>query len=196
MEKMRTLAIFTILSLMVTGAAFAGIPSASTSTVEREGQGTPDCNPDAAVVCPLSDAGLVYVTVTVRNVYGDPLPGKIVDCYSIVVSGGPFCFCPGEDPQQSTTDVNGQAFFSFTDFGGCGDLQFGAECEGVVFTPSPSIFVLSPDGNGDCVVNLTDFIAFAGVYNTVFPCFDFNCDGIVNLTDFIFFAGHYNHACP
>ncbi len=189
------LAIGLIAILLVAGTAFAGIPSASTSTVEREGQGTPECNPDVAVICPASDMGQVYVTVTVRNVYGDPLADKVVNCYPSVVSGG-FCFCPGEDSKQDTTDSNGQVFFTFSDFGGCGDLEFGADCEGVVFNPSATIYIASPDNNGDCTVGLPDFISFAGVYQTADACSDFNCDGTVGISDFIIFAGHYNHTCP
>ena len=85
--------------------------------------------------------GLVEVTVTVRNIYGDPLPGKTVTCYANVVSGGPFCFCPGEDPQVGVTDVNGEVVFIYHDFGGCGNLEWYADCEGVVLGPSGTIYI-------------------------------------------------------
>ena len=194
---MRVLLVVTavVLSLTLAGAAFAGIPSASTSTVERVPQGTA-CDPfDIAVVCPASDLGTIMVTVTVRNVYGDPLPGISVTCTATPVTGV-FCFCPGENPQSGITDINGQCFFYFTDFGGCGDLQFDAVADGVPLNPSPTIYVASVDTNGDCQVNLTDFIYFAASYQTVDPCCDYNCNGIVDLPDFITFAGHYTHACP
>ncbi len=192
---MKKLSILTmvVLALLMSGVAFAGIPSASTSTVEREGQGIGPCNPDVTVICPASDMGSVLVTVTVRNVYGDPLPDKVVTCYP-TTSG--FCFCPGEDSKQDTTDSNGQVFFTFSDFGGCGDLEFGAECEGVVFNPAPTIYIASPDDNADCEVTLLDFADFAGAYGTSDPCFDYDCDGTVALTDFADFAGHYAHTCP
>ncbi len=195
---MRTLliSILAVLSLAVATAASAGIPSASTSTVVAVGELTPTCNPNTAVVCPASDMGRVKVTVTVRNIYGDPLPGKIVNCYAIPVTGGPFCFCPGEDPQTGTTDINGEAIFYYTDFGGCGDMQWGADSEGIVFNPSNIIFIASPDNNGDCIVNLVDFVNFASAYLTADPCCDYNCDGIVDLVDFVTFASHYLHACP
>jgi hypothetical protein len=175
--------------------ASASVPSASTSTVECEVQGISDCVPNSAVVCPASDIDLIHVTVTVRNVYGDPLPGKTVDCYAIEVSGD-FCWCPGESLQTDVTDANGQAFFDFTDFGGCGFLQFGATCESVVFNPCAQIFVASPDINADCVVDLSDFAEFASFYFGTEPCCDYNCDGVVDLSDFAFFAAHYFHACP
>jgi hypothetical protein len=194
-RKMKVLAVTVVLSLVLAGAAFAGIPSASTSTVEREGQGTPGCNPDVAVICPFSDLGTVMVTVTVRNVYGDPLPGIAVTCTATPVTGT-FCFCAGENPQNGTTDINGQCVFYFTDFGGCGDLQFDAVAAGVPLNPSPTIYIASVDTNGDCVCNLTDFIYFASVYQTPDTCCDYDCSGLVDLPDFITFASHYNHACP
>jgi hypothetical protein len=189
-------AALSILSLAFVGAASAGIPSASTSTVVAVASGNPDCNPGTAVICPASDMGQIDVTVTVRNIYGDPLPGKTVTCYANVVSGGPFCFCPGEDPQVGVTDANGEVVFVYHDFGGCGELNWYADCEGVVLGPSGTIYIASPDNNGDCVVNLVDFGNFAGVYLGADACSDYNCDGIVNLIDFGIFAGHYLHACP
>ncbi|MGD9140018.1 MAG: hypothetical protein PVJ42_00620 [bacterium] len=175
--------------------ASASVPSASTSTVECVVRGISDCVPTSAVICPASDIDTIGVTVTVRNVYGDPLPGKTVDCYAIEVSGT-FCWCPGESLQTDVTDANGQAFFDFTDFGGCGNVQFGATCESVVFSPCAAIFVASPDMDGDCDVDLTDFAMFAAIYNTTDPCGDFNCNGTVDLGDFALFAAHYTHACP
>ena len=194
---MRTLCIsvLVVLSLAFATVASAGIPSASTSTVVAVGEGSGACDPNTGVVCPASDMGWIRITVTVRNIYGDPLPGKIVNCYAIPLPG-PFCFCPGEDPQSGTTDANGEVDFYYTDFGGCGNIQWGADCEGVVFNPSNIIYIASPDNNADCIVNLIDFGNFAAAYFTANPCHDFNCDGIVNLVDFGIFATHYFHACP
>jgi hypothetical protein len=193
---MKVFALLVVLSLAFVGAASAGIPSASTSTVERVGEGTPTCNPDTAVVCPASDMGWVKVTVTVRNIYGDPLPDETVTCTAVPVAPAVMCFCPGENPQVGVTDENGVVVFYFTDFGGCGDLEFYAECQGVVLGPSPPIYIASPDNNGDCVVNLVDFGNFATGYFTSEACHDYNCDGIVDLVDFGIFATHYLHTCP
>ena len=195
---MRTLliSVLAVLSLALVTVASAGIPSAGTSTVVAVGELTPTCNPNTAVVCPASDMGRVKITVTVRNIYGDPLPGKLVNCYAIVVSGGPFCFCPGEDPQSGTTDGSGVIDFYYHDFGGCGELQWGADCDGVVFTPSNIIYIASPDNDGSCVVGLVDFGNFAGSYLTGDPCCDYDCSGLVDLIDFGTFANHYLHSCP
>ncbi|HVP58906.1 MAG TPA: hypothetical protein VMU02_12495, partial [bacterium] len=140
-----------ILALTVASVSFAGVPSASTSTVERAGQGTPACNPDKAVVCPKGDMGSVLVTVTVRNVYGDPLSGKTVNCQAVPVTGT-FCFCTGQTPQSGVTNGSGVVQFTFIKFGGCGTIHFTADCEGVSFNASPTITIVSPDNNGTCSV--------------------------------------------
>jgi hypothetical protein len=149
------------------------------------------------VVCPESDLGWVKITVTVRNIYGDPLPGKIVNCYAMPVTGT-FSFATGEDPQSGTTNVNGEVVFYYTDFGGCGDIQWGADCEGVVFNPSNIIYVASPDNDGDCLVGLIDFGYFAAAFLVIpaDPCCDYDCDGLVGLIDFGVFAAHFLHVCP
>ena len=77
----------------------------------------------------------------------------------------------------------------------CG-LEFQATASGVVLGPSNRIITASPDTNADCVVNLSDFIYFAGVYQSDDCCCDFDCNGVVNLSDFITFASHYQHRCP
>lgn len=193
---MRMLGLVCLAVVLFAGAAMAGVPSANTSTVERAGQGTPPCNPNAAVVCPFGDLGSVLVTVTVRNVYGDPLPGKTVNCQAQVVTGT-FCFCPGESPQTGVTDLNGQAFFTFNNFGGCGDLQFGADCEGVVFIPSSTIYIASPDNNGTCNVDALDLSVFGVNYGVSgVPCHDYNCDGTIDALDLSVFGASYGHACP
>ena len=143
----------------------------------------------------MGDLGSVLVTVTVRNVYGDVLPGKTVNCQAQVVTGT-FCFCAGETPQTGVTDLNGQAFFTFNNFGGCGDLQFGADCEGVVFIPSTTIYIASPDNSGSCVVDAIDLSVFGTNYGGTGACHDYNCDGVIDAIDLSVFGTSYGHACP
>ena len=66
---------------------------------------------------------------------------------------------------------------------------------GVAPVTSVPVLMISPDINGDCIVNLVDFGLFAANYLTTFVCCDFNCDGMVNLVDFALFAMHFTHWC-
>lgn len=186
--------------VLLAGAAYAGVPCAGTSTVVA----TPDCG----AYCPASDMDTVTVTVCVRDCYGTPLPGVWVVVDPIIVPGvgdPGHCFCPGEAPDSCLTDIAGCCFVTFSDFGGCntksgdgGDcgLEFSAVSEGVELGPSNRITTASPDADANCIVNLQDFIFFAGVYLGDECCADYDCNGVVNLQDFIAFAGHYLHACP
>jgi hypothetical protein len=106
-----------------------------------------------------------------------------------------FCFCAS--PQTvGPTDVTGVTTASYDEFGGCGDIQFLATIGTVTAGPSVAITIGSPDGDGNCAVNLVDFGIFAGNYFTSASCSDYNCDGIVDLVDFGIFAAHYFHECP
>ena len=177
--------------VLLAGGAYAGVPCAGTSSVNAA--------PPCGAYCPESDMGIVTVTVVVRDCYGTILPGVEVLVEPIIVAGG-HCFCPGEEAKTCTTDVTGTCTVTFHNFGGCDGvdcgLEFQATAEGVVLGPSNRIITASPDTDASCVVDLTDFIYFAGVYQTTDCCCDFDCTGLVDLSDFIAFATHYQHRCP
>jgi hypothetical protein len=137
----------------------------------------------------------VNVTVVVRDCYGTPLQGQMVDVSPAGVAPAVFCFCDSVKTV-GPTDVTGTTVASYADFGGCGDLQFYATIGTVIAGPSPAITIGSPDNNGDCVVNLVDFGNFAGMFLGTSSCSDYNCDGVVNLVDFGIFAAHFLHVCP
>lgn len=179
-----------VVLLGISGMAFAGVPCAGTTTVVATGTGS--CAPDA-VVCPGGDLQAVDVLVTVRDCYGAPLAGLYVDVSPVGISGT-FCFCDSVKTV-GPTDVNGQTTATYTRFGGCGELSFQATIGTVVAGPSPAITIGSPDGSGDCIVDLVDFGKFANQYFTANTCSDYNCDGIVDLVDFGIFANHYFHDC-
>jgi hypothetical protein len=176
---------------LLAGAAYSGLPCAGTSTVTAYADG--DCGPDAAV-CPNGDYDTVTVYVTVRDCYGNPLDDRTVTVYPDSAAGE-FCFCVGCQTKVGVTDPNGDMSVRFARFGGCGNLAWYAQSEGVILGPSASIYIASFDNNGDCQVNLSDFINFANIYFTADECNDYNCDGTVNLSDFISFANHYFHVC-
>jgi hypothetical protein len=180
-----------VVLLGISGMAFAGVPCAGTTTVVATGTGI--CAPDA-VVCPGGDLQSVDVTVTVMDCYGAPLAGLYVDVSPAGVAPAVFCFCDSVKTV-GPTDALGQVTATFTRFGGCGSLTFFGTIGTVVAGPSPAITIGSPDGTGDCVVDLIDFGKFAVQYFTTNTCSDYNCDGVVDLIDFGIFAVHYFHDC-
>ncbi len=59
------------------------------------------------------------------------------------------------------------------------------------------ITVVSPDIDGDLVVDLVDFALFANTWppQPYFPSSDFNGDGVIDLIDLSLFARHFLHSC-
>jgi hypothetical protein len=91
----------------------------------------------------------------------------------------------------------GTVVFTVNHLGGCVNVTFTATTTtpGVPPVTSFPAPMISPDINGDCIVNLVDFGIFAVNYLTAWRCGDYNCDGIVNLIDFAVFAQHFLHWC-
>ena len=194
---MRILPVSTCVILLILSATSTGasVPEPDLPIVEVEAPGMP-C-PDVALACPGGCAdGAPLVTVTVIDMYGMPIPYAEVECAAIWSEPYVFCFCPGESVHVDSTGQDGVVRFVFNEFGGCGELAFRAECRGVVLYPAPTIYVCSPDCNGDCRVSLHDFAIFATYYLEAYACCDYDCDGLVTLTDFGTFASHYLHECP
>ncbi len=190
-----------VLATLLTGIAFAGLPCMGTSTVVATGNGSCAVIPGAAF-CPNGDMNVITVSVTLRDCYGTPLPGKDVIVWAY--ADDDFCYCPDGEPAPyqledtklvGPTDAAGTVTAEFKKIGGCGDMQFYATVDDIVLGPSNWMSIASPDNTSDCVVNLVDFGNFATNYNGTDPCSDFNCDGTVNLVDFGEFATHYNHDC-
>jgi hypothetical protein len=180
------------LLMLAAAVVQGGIPCPDLCTVEAVGDG--DVAPEAAV-CPQGDFDGVIVTVTAIDCLGEPVPGMEVTVYPDPDITG-FCFCPGEETKVDSTDLAGIMTVVFERFAGCGELRWYAEGRGVIMPASDPIFINSADfSNGDCQVNLSDFVYFAGRYQGADPCCDFNRDGSVSLTDFIGFAAHYGDAC-
>ena len=197
-KNMKCFALLVVLLLFASVVARADVPWPGTSTIELEAQGLTGCPPVSVAVCPAGDMDRIIVTVTVRNETGDPLPGMTVECWASHPSD-PFCFCVDDDPQTGDTDGEGVVQFVYDNFGGCSNIMFEAECEGVHLGFSTHMFVASVDfdgTSGDCQVGLADFAYFAQSFGGAGPCSDLDCDGLVGLADFAMFAAHFGHTCP
>ena len=55
--------------------------------------------------------------------------------------------------------------------------------------------VTHPGKAGDCDVDLSDFVVFAGDFLTGGYCHDYNCDNDIALPDLVFFSQHFLHSC-
>jgi hypothetical protein len=59
-----------------------------------------------------------------------------------------------------------------------------------------TVVILSPDFNGDSLVDREDSLIFAGDYGTSACRSDFDCSGTVDGPDWAVFSAHYGHGCP
>lgn len=183
--RILTAAVLAVLLCLVYGNACLAV------TATAAGTGTPGCNPGVAIICPAGDLGGIQVTAT-------EAPGYPVGTTITCTAGGPgLCICPNESPQTQTVPAgNPVVNFTFSREGGCGNISFTVVSTFSGAAPlTPVIFLASPDYNGDCQVNLSDFILFAQCFLAINPCCDYDCDGMVTLMDFITFAAHYLHWC-
>jgi hypothetical protein len=176
---------------LVSAACVAGIPVPPLCTIEASGSG--NCSPGAAV-CPEGDLDVVTVTAVFIDEYGMPVANQPVDIW-VDLEATEFRYCPLENLKTTVTNLDGEATATFGRFGGCGDLSFYAECLYVTIGPSDPVYIASVDHDGDLLVDINDFIDFAGAYLTTDPSCDYNCSGVVDLSDFMEFAEHYQHSC-
>lgn len=117
----------------------------------------------------------------------------------IWVSGdGELNICRDGSFADANTDENGRTTISGSIFGG--DHSENGVMVWVSGLPSISgpldLNFVSPDINGDLVVNLNDFSLFGQDYNSSARRSDVVPSGLVDLADFARFGQHYNESCP
>jgi hypothetical protein len=202
----RVIAVLMAGVLLMAGAAAAdvGIPDPELSTAEMATPG-----PHWVLVCPAGDGetldalpGDSDATITVHLVDHFMYPVGFfpaADLWLEIAPPGPLVVaCPGRMIADDMTDGYGVTTFS-------GPFQAGACGYGtmVVINGQPLVHpplelgFVSPDLDGDLVVDLTDVVQFATAYLHGYePCCDFYHDGALDLTDVILLAQHLTHACP
>ncbi len=157
---------------------------------------------DTLTVCPNADAETLQAEVIIWGSQIGPtvgIPPEMLECYP----QGQFAhFCQGEPLiVDGPTDATGRTTLTTAAIGGherC-DLVFALANSYLRFD-TLTVFLKSPDANGDGLVGVVDFADFAsGGYpsppNPYRWRYDFNVDGINNVTDYGFLAVHYDHEC-
>ena len=177
------------LVLVMATVAGAGIPDADASyvTLDNGGKGL--------TTCPLGDAGAYeYITVTALRTDLTPIQG--------IPSGSFFFTLTGTgsgnvsiNAVDAETDVSGNIRFEAQGTGTVlyGSLTIEVQIYTVVLSDSDLLWCNTYDYDDTGVVNLIDFVAFAGDYGGTNEQSDFDWNGVINLIDFVSFAGHYGH---
>ena len=167
------------------------------------------------LVCPAGDGPTLSsigatVSVTVLTCYcGDPLPGIPAEDFWIQQNNlAPQALCGGyrSSDADGASDLNGQATISGSIAAGgywpdalhvvAQGMAIGSGCNPDV---ALSLVLVSPDINGDLVVDILDVASFAEAFSggagTVDPRVDFDGNGQIDLVDLSLFAHHYYHRC-
>lgn len=189
---MKKLLLLALLSVCV-GAVGADVPDDANSTCEPwDTNGcvfvTPGCTANG------NDAGNDAVTVLVRNEFGDPIEGSVVE---IDFGDCPNLFICNPDGLTGTTNVAGMVVMN-PQVGGCDMCTVIVRADGVsicTYTPPDGVdpTVRSTDWDGSAAngqVTGADFGFFAAAFKTTQDeCANYNCDeGGVTGTDFAIFA--------
>jgi hypothetical protein len=166
------------------------------------------------MACPQGDADRLdangaTITVTVLDCGEIGIPGiPATDIWLMGCHSPGLVLCGGGDAinADSATNANGKTTISgWLSAGGCDSIGVYVLVQGVVIedaTCNPDclpIITVSPDINGDLVVDLIDLSEFSKSYTSpphqYLYCKDYNCDGVIDLIDFALFSQHYLHVC-
>jgi hypothetical protein len=158
---------------------------------------------EKAFVCPGVKEGspgdtceTAWVHVLLLDLYcQDPIPGAAV---SLVISST--CDSLLCTPVTAVTDEGGYAELHLR---GSVDASAGPGCCSVNYTITAMGYTirtgtldwLSPDLNGDGIVDALDVGILAGDFGTSACRSDFNCDGVVDEADLDILEQHYRHSC-
>lgn len=183
--------------LCIAAPAPAGIPcEILTAWVEGE--------PQFAVISPgggapsLTEQGIVIHVEIMDCTYTPIANFPFQDIWVSDIGNGELNICQGGSVADANTGEDGQTTISGHIFGGDhtenGTMVYvnGLQVEN---GPLPLDFV-SPDINGDLIVNLNDFSLFGMDYSTTAPRSDLVHNGLVDLADFARFGQHYGEQCP
>ena len=190
--------VLSVLILCISTPAFAGIPCIIL-------RGYTDGGPTTALISPaglapsLADQGIIIEV-------------EILDCGEIPIVNFPFqdiwvsdpgtgelALCQGGSMADANTDANGYTTISGVVFGGGytegGTLVYVNGEPALDAGPMPLNFV-SPDLDGDRIVDITDFSIFGLDFGSTAMRSDFVPDGIVDLADFSTFGVNFHSNCP
>jgi hypothetical protein len=157
------------------------------------------------------DASGATISVVVRDNAGAPIPGIPAADFWLIGCNDPglvLCGGSGAINADSATNALGQTTISGQlAAGGCDSVGVLVVVQGVIIEDvldncNPNclpIIAVSPDINGDLVVDLVDLSEFAKSYTSppkqYLFCKDYNCDGYIDLVDFSLFSQHYLDQC-
>jgi hypothetical protein len=197
----KSLVLASLLVLVCSAAAFAGVPAPDRSSCAISGS---QLNPCQWRFRAQGDADQLTLCITLNDAFDTP----VASCStSATLTGSPVCDCEGL-VRTGFTDAGGVVCFAYHCIGGRGTatINVTAHCVGDIGICSPSFEFTSPDLNGSCNntpgpgsggnVDVVDIGIWAGGLPPAYlQASDYNCDGTVNVSDLGFLAGGLTTSC-
>lgn len=145
------------------------------------------------------------LTAEILDVNMDPIINYPFEDLWLEGTGGGLTLCNGGTVADANTDANGRTTFTgpFHVGGGmdptAGDKIVLMVNGSAIWWADAQVYVITPDLNGDLVVDLTDVVTFVDLYWND-PAYhfavDFCHDGVNNLSDLVVFSGALFTTCP
>jgi hypothetical protein len=177
--------------------ASAGVPDAGLSSSSAAGSGT-------LLITPAGNGNTIggigaTVTVTVVDGTGTPIAGyPFQDIYLDDAGTAEISLCQGGSTADGNTNAAGVTTISGGISGG-GFTQSGLQVHlaGVAIGLALGINAVSPDNNGDLLVNLADFGNFGSDFGSGYAFrSDYDSNLVTNLGDFGTFGTAFDTSCP
>ena len=154
------------------------------------------------MVCPGGDRDTVKVHISILGSDGLPTQHIPAEDMLLIILQDSLYLCSG-DTIEAISDGSGHGLndFSFSDFGGHGQIKITASVMGILSKDTLTVTIKSPDYVPSGYVNLADLSCWATAYPSAcgdpnyVPWFDFDSNCIMNLVDFVLFCDHWLHHC-
>ena len=197
----KSLVLASLLVLICSAAAFAGVPAPDRSSCAISGD---QLNPCQWRFRASGDADQMTLCVTINDAFDTP----VANCStSVTLSGANVCDCEGL-VRTAFTDAGGVACFAYKCLGGrgTGTLTVVAHCSGDIEICAPTFDFTSPDLNATCNntpgpgsggnVDVIDIGIWAGGLPPAYEqVSDYNCDGTVDVSDLGYLASGLTTSC-
>ncbi|MFH1755890.1 MAG: hypothetical protein ABIA59_09325 [Candidatus Latescibacterota bacterium] len=190
--------ISSVMGVTVAEEACIGIPDLEYSTVTTQGGLLLTCPAGDGPSLSDIGGRISITVRSMCPEWSEPLPIPVIPATDIWLWSEGVLLCGGSSSANADgpTDSQGMTTISGPVASGGYAETVHVVVMGVLLGEMTGLSVVSPDIDRDLLVNLGDLAEFASAFFGLYdPRADMDGNGLINLTDFVLFAGHWQHAC-